>query len=241
MHFTKTAALLAAVVLTLAGCASAPPEIPYDRTTAGTIHTIGVLTEGYPSGGPSAILAANLGASFGLIGGITEGIMRSNRESSLRDIMASQNFRFENEFNATLLQAIAAHGYQVVTVPVGREQGNKLFDKYPANFEVAADAYLDIAVNDYGYIAAAISDSAPYRPFMSARVKLVRASDKAVLMQDIIIYNPYNNPKNAVTISSDPAYSYTTFDMLEGDRTGTVTGLKIAADQSAAAVANLLR
>jgi hypothetical protein len=239
MRFTKTAALLAAVVLTLAGCATAPPEIPYDRTTSGTVHTIGVLSEGYPTG-PSAILAANIGAGFGLIGGITESIMRSNRESSLRDIMASQNFRFEDEFNGTLVASLAAKGYQVVTVPVTRENGKQL-DKYPDQFGVAADAYLDIAVYGYGYIAAAIADSAPYRPFMSARVRLIRASDKSVLMQDIVIYNPYNNPKNAVTISADPAYSYTTFDLLEGDRTGTVTGLKLAADQSADAVANLLR
>jgi hypothetical protein len=185
MGFTKTAALLAAVVLILAGCASAPPEIPYDRSTAGTIHTIGVLTEGYPTG-PSAILAANLGAGFGLIGGITEGIMRSNRESSLRDIMASQNFRFENEFNAALVAALVAQGYQVVPVSVSRESG-KMLEKYPASFEVAADAYLDISVGGYGYIAAAIADSAPYRPFLSAKVKLLRGSDKAVLMQDIVI------------------------------------------------------
>lgn len=240
MRLFQTAAVMAVVMVVLAGCASPPPEIPYDRSFSGNIHTIGILTEGYPSG-PSAILAANLGASFGLIGGITEGIMRSNRESSLRDIMAGERFKMEDEFESTLVAALIAHGYKVVMVPVARDRSGQLMDKYPDSFPVAADAYLDISVGGYGYIAAAIADSAPYRPFMNARVKLIRAADKSVLMQDIVIYNPYNNPKNAVTISSDPTYSFTTFDLIEQNRAGTVTGLKIAADQSAVAVANLLR
>jgi hypothetical protein len=235
----RTVAVLATGMLLLAGCA-AMPEVPYDRTSAGNIHTIGVLSEAYPSG-PSAILAANLGASFGLIGGITEGIMRSNRESSLRDIMAGANFKVEDEFDASLVAALTAHGYQVIAVPVTREKKGDLLSVYPDHFAVAADAYLDISVVDYGYIAAAIADSAPYRPFLSARVKLVRASDKSVLMQDIVVYNAYNNPKNVVTISADPTYSFATFDMIEQDHADTVTGLKVAADQSAAAIANLLR
>jgi hypothetical protein len=238
MRVSRTATLVAGLLL-LAGCASIP-EVPYDRSASKDVHTIGVLTEGYPTG-PSAILAANLGASFGLIGGITESIMRSNRESSLKDIFTTEHFNVESEFDAALIGALTAQGYQVVTVPVNREKGGKMLEEWPANFTVAADAYLDISVTGYGYIAAAIADSAPYRPFLWAKVKLVKASDKSVLMQDIVLYNAYNSPKNAVTISADPTYSYTSFDLLEQDHDGTVTGLKVAADQSAVAVANLLR
>jgi hypothetical protein len=239
MNYLRLASALVAVVLLLAGCAGVP-EVPFDRSTSGNVHTIGVLTEAYPAG-PSAILVNNVGQSFGLIGSITESVMRNNRENSLKDILGRQHFEIQNRFNQTLASTLTAHGFQVVMVPVARETDGKLLEKYPDSFAVQADAYLDISVLGYGYVAASIADSAPYRPFMSARVKLVGARDKSVLMQDWVVYNAYNNPKYIVTLSPDPAYSYPTFDLLEQDPAGTATGLTVAVDKTAGAIAQLLR
>lgn len=79
------------------------------------------------------------------------------------------------------------------------------------------DTLLDVSFN-FGYLAAGMST--PYRPFVYAELKMVRASDKAVLMQRTIAYNTLNTvniPETAVTIAPDPAYEFKDFDALIAD------------------------
>ena len=55
------------LAVTLGGCTV--PKIPFDRSAAGHVRTIGIVTPGFPSG-PSVELASSVGQSFGLIGAL---------------------------------------------------------------------------------------------------------------------------------------------------------------------------
>jgi hypothetical protein len=98
-------------------------------------------------------------------------------------------------------------------------------------------------VNGYGYIAAGIGSSTPYRPIDILQVRLVRALDSKVLMEDTVVYNPVAPalPTNIVTVSPNPDYTFQDFDALTADRVAMSKGLKDSVDQSADAVAKLLR
>ncbi len=137
-----------------------------------------------------------------------------------------------------LAAALQANGYEVAAIPVARDRKDDFLSQYPG---APADAYLDLVVENYGYLAAGIGKSTPYRPFVRLKVRLVRAGDKSVLMQDAIDYNPLNNPENVITISPDAHYEFTDFDALTGDPAGSATGLRVALDTTMKNLAGLLR
>ena len=230
--------LLVPLFAVLAGC-STLPEIPYDRMTAGEIKSIGIVSPKFPNEA-SVILATSVGQSFGLVGALVDAGLQEGRENSFKKMVQTQNFAAQDVFMQRLSAALQEHGYTLSDVSATRRQDN-FVDKYPAG---SSDAYLDMVVVNYGYIAAGIGDSTPYRPMVSVKVRLVRATDSSVLMQDTVLYNPYNvagGTAKAVTISPNPSYEFTTFDDLEEKPEMAVKGLEDAIHQSAAAVANLLR
>lgn len=227
--------------LPLSGCAT--HEIPYDRDNA-NIHTIGVVTPGFASKA-QAFLASTVGESVGLVGGLVDLAMEEKRDGQLRHIFAEANMDGPNEFLSDLNAALQARGYAVVSVPAPSDRTSFLKSYPPA---ASADAYLDVAVIGYGYMAAGISDGDPYRPFVWLRGRLVRASDNSVLMQEVISLNPLNlggwlgGGANAqITLSPDPTYRYQDFDTLMAHPQQAPQGIRQALKQSADTLANVLR
>ncbi len=231
--YCATAMALAALVL--AGCAGTP-EIPYDRSASAKIKTIGIVTP--YTNGPNVVLATTVGQSFGLVGALVDAGMKANRDSRFTAIMQSQNFAADAYFLSCLSEQLRAEGYLVVMIPVVRTEDNFLAT-YPGSAP-PSDAYLDVS-EFYGYLAAGVFDSNPYRPYFSIRARLVNASDSTVLMQDVVIYNPLGSPKNMVTIAPDPALQYVDFDTLAADPSGAINGLKTAELKTAQALAGLLK
>lgn len=232
-------AAAAAGVLLLAACASTP-EIPFERTAQ--IKTIGVLSPGIPSG-PSVVLASSVGQSFGLIGALVDAGMESNRESQFEGLMKTDHFVFGDTFKDSLTAQLKEQGYTVVDVPAERKSGDYV-EKYPAAGGTA-DAYLDVVVVSYGYIASGIGADTPYRPFVVAKCRLLRASDSSVLMQDAVIYNRVMNqyPANdkAVTIPPDPKFTFANFDSLVAYPKDAASDLGIAAKETSKALGTLLK
>lgn len=215
------------------------PQIPYDRVSAGNPKAVRVLTPAAP-GRASVVLAATVGQSFGLIGALIDAGMQSNRESDFEKITAARSFSGKDVFLRKTLEALKAGGYDAAEGPITRTERG-FMKAYPSATDLPADAYLDISMN-YGYLAAGMST--PYRPFIYAECRMVRASDKAVLMQRTIAYNVLNTvniPETAVTIAPDPAYEFKDFDALIADPDRAVQGLDAALGQVAAATATLLR
>jgi hypothetical protein len=231
----KAAAALAAV-LTLAACAGT--EIPYDRSTSG-IKTIGVLTPDI-SEKPSAILASDIGQSFGLIGALVDVGMQLKRDDKLYAILTARQFAAGATLGNDLVAVLRAHGYDAKLVPITREKSGFL-KTYPA--EPGVDAYLDVSAfaDGYGYVAAGIGRTQPYRPFVWLNVKLVHASDGAALMQDTVMYNPINANAKWVTVSPDPAYQFADFDTLVANPDQTVAGANISLQQTANQIGMLVR
>ena len=219
----------------LGGCVS-NVEIPFDHGANADIKHIGILTP-HVDDHPQMVLASDIGQSFGLIGALVDVSLQEKRDKTFAAILSTHNDDPKANFVADLKASLAVHGYSATDVPVERPDAN-LLKTYPKPATGDVDAYLDVTVISYGYVAAGIADSNPYRPFVSAKCRLVRARDGAVLMEDTVLYNPVARlgipADKAVTISPDPAYAYPDFDSLTGSSDAAVKGLdaslKAAAD-----------
>lgn len=234
MRRLKTVAAMAAASWLLVACAAAP-EIPYDKTVAAQVKTIAIITPRFPDG-PNVILASTIGRSFGLIGDLIDAAMQANRESQFKSLLERQNFSMADEFLKQLGDDLQAEGYTVVTVPVARDKADFLA-QYPA---AQADAYLDLVAIGYGYVAAGIKSSLPYRPILAVRARLVKSQDSSVLMQDAVVYNPIGPFDHWVTIAPDKSQQFPDFDALIADPVHAVSGLETAADQTARTIGKLL-
>jgi hypothetical protein len=233
MRGLRIAAVLVAATFMLAACAT--PEIPYDKTVAAQVKTIGIVTPHFPDG-PSVVLASSVGQSFGLIGALIDAGMRANRESQFKTLLLSQNYSIPDAFIKSLSDGLQAEGYTVSLIPVMRDRADFLAHYPPAQ----VDAYLDVVTLGYGYIAAGISSSLPYRPIFLARARLVKAQDSSVLMQDAVYYNPYGPATKVVTIPPDADKQFVDFDSLMADPVNAVGWLHYATDRSAQTINNLL-
>lgn len=237
MRNLRSATVWVTMALTVVGCAA--PEIPFDRSLAPGVKTIGIVTPSFPD--DAAIrLASSVGQSFGLIGALIDAGIESSRASKFKDILVRQNFSVQEIFVQDMTAALRSQGYNVVVIAVTRDKADFL-TAYPAT-SGRVDAYLDLVVTNFGYIAAGIKDSTPYRPWFSIRARLVNAKDSSVLMQDLVIYNAIGpGTDHAVTVSPDPAYEFKDFDALTGNPTNAVKGLQVAIEQSAQTVGTLLK
>jgi hypothetical protein len=228
-----------AAVSLLVGCGSLP-EIPFDKTANANVHTIGVVTPSMPQR-PNIWLASDMGQSFGLIGALIDASMQESRNGKVWAMLESRNVNPRDNFVKAIQASLKAAGYDAKFVEVPRKEGEAL-KTYPS--ESGVDAYLDITGMNYGYVAAGIGKSTPYRPFVYLTCKLVRASDGAVLMQDSIFYDPvapFGQGKNVVSISPDPAYTFVDFDTMQSQPDQVVLGIDASMHQTTDALGRLLR
>ena len=236
MKIVKVGAALAAL-LVVAACAT-QPEIPYDHGAAQNNKTIGLLTPGWSSG-PSSVLASDVGRSLGLIGALVDASMEASREHELNEILANRKIDVNAMFISRLKSNLEGRGFKVVTIDADGKR-TSLLKKYPSAGD-GVDSLLDVVVPNYGYLAAGIAKDNPYRPWFVSQVKLVRAKDSGVLMQDVVTYNTIGEAKNVVTLSPDPQYAFVHWTDLKSSPDQVVAGITDAADKSADAIANLLR
>lgn len=233
-------ALVGTLAFLVVGCAA--PGIPYDRSAA-EVKTIGFVTPSVPADA-SVVLASSVGQSFGLIGALIDAGIQSSREAKFKDVLTQHNFAAETVFVQNMTAALRQYGYQVALIPLTRPD-SEFLARYPTESEAKVDAYLDVVVNRYGYAAAGIRSSTPFRPWVAVRVRLVSAKNGDVLMQDTVIYNainpgaPYN--AHAVIVAPDPGYEFGSFDDLVGSPANAVKGLHVALEQSAQTVSTLLK
>lgn len=231
--------LLTAMMAVLVGACALKP-IPYDRSSAGDIKTIGIVTPAMPTR-PAVILAGNVGQNFGLIGGLIEAAMIENRESTFLKAIEPTKFSATDVCLQELTTQLKDHGYDSVPVKADRSK-HSFLEKYPVDQEPKVDAYLDVVIN-YGYIAAGIG-AAPYRPMVYLTARLVRASDATVLMQDAVSYNPvgpYGQNSESITLPPDPTYQFTNFDALAADPNKATKGMETALGLSSRTFGQLLK
>jgi hypothetical protein len=215
------------------------PAIPFDRAIAVDVKTIAIVTPAFPTR-PRVVLATTVGRSFGPIGALIDAGMEDSRNSSFTSMLSTRSFAATDAFVQRLTAALQTQGYTVVILPAARDKQDFLQAYPPSATNPPVDAYLDVVVPAYGYVAAGISDNTPYRPIFMSNNRLVRAADRSVLMQDSVVYNPLNPNGKYITIAPDPAYTFVDFDTLMADPPRTVAGLDAAVTQTAGAIAGLL-
>ncbi|MGD1935196.1 MAG: hypothetical protein ACFB0Z_11945 [Candidatus Phaeomarinobacter sp.] len=224
--------------LFLAGCATYQ-SVPFEQSTAQPIKKIGLLSPSIPNE-PTALLATTVGQSFGLLGAIIDASMASARANSLNSVLTSNKFYIRQEVEGRLVAALEEQGYEVVLVEAARSSKRDFVSTYPSTEPV--DAYLDVVMPAYGYASAGIGSSSPWRPFAMMKTRLVRASDKTVLMREDVAYNRLTDRNDdTVTISADPSFQYADFSGLESNSERSAEGVRVAVTEASNTVGKLLR
>ncbi len=241
MFLRFVAVLIAAA--SLGGCVTSKKlAVPFDRQST-SVHRIGILDPQFPEDAMVSV-AVSAGRSFGLIGALVDIGAQVDRETRFGAELERQSFRGKDMFVTNLRQAIEAEGYETVLVSLPRPENGGYVATYPAANEHDVDAYLDIVVSAYGYMAASSSQSTPYRPATQVHARLVSAEGQTLLMEDGVYYNPFNPMRLAgtvVTLSPDRAYAFATFDDLMAEGEKASEGLGKALEATSTAMAGLLR
>jgi hypothetical protein len=224
-----------ALVLALlpAACSSGPPPISYDR---GADH-VKVITLLEPAGGEKPTLRSAAPVSplgiFGVIGALGDLQIQGSHEDHYATLLESRQFSPRSLLIADITRVLAAEGYTVKYVEVARPDLDFLA-QYPPDAATASDAYLDIVLMSYGYLALAAFD--PYEPVVHLKFKLVRLSDSTTLMQGSFVYSGYD--KGATR--PDPAFDYPHYTDFDTDVARSITGIERGLSEAADAIGKAL-
>lgn len=235
--------MAAIAALALSGCVSLPEQQAFNREAHADIKTIKVLQANPVD--VHVFMLNNPGYSFGLIGGLVAAADQAGKESSYRAIMAKAGFDPTAYFKDQLTARMADRGYtlqwsQPAFAEARVDRGAYGLRKaYPAATDV--DAQLDVNLVVVAYAAAGAGASSPYRPTITAGVRLVSPDGKQNLYTDFFVYNNVFNAPKAVVLNADPVkYSYPTFSALQAADTSSIDGLKAALDEVANKIASQL-
>ena len=199
------------------------PLVLYDHGAAATNKIVGLLTPGWPAG-PTAI---------------ADGNARTGQGKDLKAVLDADKVDAEADFLETLRTELRKEGYAVTDIAADPNRTATL-TAYPAG-KNKVDSYLDIAVLKYGYMAGGIWKDAIYRPWITAKVKLVSAIDGSVLMRTIVTYNALSAAKNVIEIAPDPMYSFKTWDAVDANKDLAAEGISHSLRQTAQTIAGLMR
>jgi hypothetical protein len=222
-------------ILSLGACASPYIATPYDRTTA-NVSSIAVVDDALE---PKAMAyeVASTGANFGLIGALVDAGIQESRKEAVNKALDGVQFDAENLMEARLAAAVRGQGYSV-TQATGPRAKRDFLVTYPTA-QGGADAYLDMVVMNYGYMSSGAGQ--PFRPTVYAKIRLMRVSDNALLMENTILYNPIAPTEGMITLSPNPEYAFHHREGLLEDPARLAAGLEDALNQVADTAAQLLR
>lgn len=230
--FKKLFAVAAAMLVT--ACASPYVATPYDRASA-NITSIAVVDDALPEK-PMAYEVASIGSNLGLIGALVDAGIQAERQNAVHKALEGINFDAESRLEARLSEKLQADGYAVALLPEQVRAKREFLKTYPeAN---GAEAYLDVVVNGYGYLSSGAGQ--PFRPYVQAQVKLVRVSDGAKLMENIIVSNPLSAVEGVVTLTPNPEYAFNNRSDLLADPNRLAAGIEDALFNVADTAARLM-
>jgi hypothetical protein len=230
--FKKLLVVAAAMLVT--ACASPYVATPYDRASA-NITSIAMVDDALPEK-PLAYEVASVGSNFGLIGALVDAGIQAERQNAVHNALEGIDFNAESRLEAHLSQVLQADGYTVAVLPEQARAKREFLGTYPD--AGGAQAYLDVVVNGYGYLSSGAGQ--PFRPYVLAKVKLVRVSDGAKLMENIIVSNPLGAEEGVVTLPPNPEYAFNNRSELLADPNRLAAGIEDALFNVANTAARLL-
>ncbi|MCG6118673.1 MAG: hypothetical protein MEQ07_10860 [Aquimonas sp.] len=234
-------------LIMLSGCVSMPTSRPFNAAAHADLQQIEVLPMRETA--LDVLIVNNPGHSFGLIGVLIAESHLQTRRTWLKEQVAAKQFDHVETFRSAFAEAMEREGY-TVSWPNGSVEAAKpkisrkmwgTRKSYPAPTEPAAQALLDVNFGFVGLASAGSGDGAPYRPTVILTARLMDASGKTELFQEVITHNNvFPNTGSTVQISPDPAHAYPDFDALKAAGTAPVEGLEQAFRRVAERLAQLL-
>lgn len=222
--------------LCLSACADPYVATPYDRATA-QVDRMVIIDDALPEKA-IAYEVASVGSNFGLIGALVDAGIQSERQGAVNEALQGVAFDAEGQLETLLIREIGQEGYNVALLP-GAARAKRDWLPSHSGAPEGVDAYLDVAVVEYGYMSPGAGQ--PFRPYVWAKVKLVRVSDGALLMENQIVYNPLNVVEGVITIPPNPEFFFNNRSALLEDPTRLAAGIEDAMVRVAETSAQLLR
>jgi len=208
---------------------------PQDKAS---IRTIAILQIEEPQ-----LRMLNLGsgmAAMGAIGGAA--IAASDESQRLFNELQSKNFSFSNQLTQDLQKELKKAGYKTMVVKVNRTDTRNLLEDYSKLRINNADAILDVAVTNYGYVTEHFMFSPHWRPEARTFVALAKPMDKNVMYQEAIMYGYHNPFMSGVELEAPSDFHFTEQeDVFKAGPNKIVSGLKDASQKIAMQIANTLR
>ncbi len=226
--------LIVVFALFAGGCTTFE-TVPFDPSTHAGMDKITIVDPAAPTELDVHVLAP-VGANFGLIGALATEAGLSAKRKTLNAAMATQQYDYLKEFNATLDESIGSAGYVVSRGTVERDVDDAAFlEDYSA---IATDgAILDIYLQFIGYAAA--GSNTEYRPTVMLAARLVDGAG-STLFADQIHYNPLGQTGDAITLDPHPDYAFEKFDMIEAEPARAAEGMSVAIKAVLGELAGLL-
>lgn len=226
----------------LVSACSVSREVAYDRSNAG-VQKIGLLTPGFPKKAHALDIgssAVDKGAVAGPIGAVLGSAvdfgLKHRRKGRLDVITEEKQFQARSVFMEELTRVMQVEGYEIVYVESGAAHRENHLDDIPDKIE-DVDALFDVVTTDIGFL----SSGGLWRPHMQTLVRLRRADDNVILMQNKISYNDVSTDGHHVSISPDAQYGWKKFDDLAASPDEAVAALEDAIKRSVSAISVLLK
>ena len=228
--------LLAGLLLVLlVGCAKTP-NMNYNASMHKDIRSIAVVA-------PKKTVELTIfyhnhpGMSFGLVGGLVAAAELKSKQSEYNELLKSTGFRFDAYFLNKLTTYLEADKYKVVLLPSDDKRKSEHMTAYP---DTVADAYLDIVVNNVGYIAG--SPTSTYKPTVNLGVRLVKKRNKEIVYEKVLaVGENFGVSEDVDYLGCDTKDCHADFDTLKRNALKSVEGLKRAIDKVAKRIAVSLR
>jgi hypothetical protein len=226
--------LALAALVALSACASKPADVEFQRSASG-IQSIAVLTPALPEKPTVFALsgATPLGVLFGPLGALADANIQEGRAADYLGALQGRGYSPPAVLTQDITAELQKDGFAVTSLSVPRPTPAFLAH-YPAAAEGHGDAYLDVAIVNYGYLAGAIT--APYHPLVGLQYRLVRASDGTTLMQGNFGYSNFGHD-----VEPDSAYDFSSFKDIMAGTDRSIAGINAGLSLGATAIGKALQ
>ncbi len=224
-----------AALIALSACATPYVATPYERAQH-NIQRVSIIDDAMPDDA-IAYEVASAGSNFGLIGALVDAGIQASRRNAVNEALDSVNFDAEAQLEQRLSSSLSSLGYNVAPLTANTRTKYDFMEAYPETSGV--DALLDVSVQHYGYLSAGMGQ--PFRPSVSAHVRLVKADDKTTLMENIIYYNVMYPQDGTITLPPNPEYEFKNREALLENPQRLADGINDAINEVVATTIRLLQ
>lgn len=224
-----------AVAVLFSGCGQ-QPDVNFNAQMHKDIHKMAVVP-------PNTIKDLKVfyynhpGLKVGGIFGLAALAEFKMKESSYNKLIESENFDTNAYFLSKLKENLEKEQYSVALLPADPKRKQEFMGKYP---EADTDAFLDLKLDDIGYIAG--SQSAAYKPTIIIRARLVKKNDKSIVFDRILaVGENYNLNEDVDFVGCVDENCYSDFSTLKENSKQSIDGLKKSLDKLAQHIAFSLK